>query len=147
MSATPHTSSNGGFTLFEVLIVLAILSVVMGGAVFRVMNIGDRIMISQLADKIERRLTRVANEAAQSGYDRSAEMTPDLLASNDPAQSETAVAWHWTTAAEASSQSDNPTIVFFGSGGSSGGTLEISKGAASAAIQVDWFDGRVHRSR
>jgi general secretion pathway protein H len=147
MCQTTETCNESGFTLIEVLVVMALLALVAAASSIWVLNVNDRMVVARVADRVEQMLLRTGSDAVRSGQDRSAKIVGHVL-SAPGAKIDLApdVTLRWTTAMEAA-VSDSPTIIFFGTGGASGGTLEISRGSASAAIEIGWLDARVHRAR
>lgn len=148
MFRTTYIRDQSGFTLVEMLVVMALLALAATAGSFLVLDSGDRIKVGRAADRVEQVLLLLGDQAARSGEDRAAAFTGHLLSSSSgivelPAD----VTLRWTTAIEAAGGSESPAIVFFGTGGASGGTLEMTKGRASAVIEVGWLDAKIHRAR
>jgi hypothetical protein len=130
------------------LIVMALLGLAATASSVWFLDVADRIKVARVADRVERALLRQASAAARAGEDRSAAIDGHVLETADE-RLELArdVTLRWTTASEAAGEAQTPTIVFFATGGASGGTLELSKGRVSAVIEVGWLDAKVHRAR
>jgi general secretion pathway protein H len=137
-----------GFTLVEMLVVMALLAIAAAAGSVWLLDVPDRMKVARMADRIEQVLLRLGSEAARAGEDRSAVIKGHVLSTPDARlQLAQDVTLRWTTAIEATGQAEAPTIIFFATGGASGGTLELSKGRVSAVIEVGWLDARVRRAR
>src|SRR5262249_4518049 len=135
-------------TLLELLVVMTLLAIAAVAAAVWVPGIGDRFAVARSAAQLERELSRLAADAIRTGYDQTASLTNSrtrqTLAFGEKVEDlDPTVTMTWVAAAEAGSDSRRGMIVFFGTGGASGGQLELSRGAHHAVVVVDWLTGKV----
>jgi general secretion pathway protein H len=142
--------SDPGFTVLELLIVMMILALTAVAVAVAIPDVFDRMSVDRAADRLERELTAIAEEALRTGQDQT--VTLRQLGSSLTAQTGdrtvelgSAIAAKWTAAAEAGSNQERAAIVFWGLGGASGGTFELLRGNAQATIDVDWLTARIQR--
>lgn len=137
MRPTSRTEVEAGFTLIEmltVLTVIAILSVVMAG---RLPDGGPGV--DHVAAELARDLRGLRFEAVTTGRDIAVAVSGEGAA-NLVALPEGVTARVLSGAGEEVEQ-----LVFFGEGGSTGGTVEVMRGEARTRIGVDWLTGVVTR--
>lgn len=141
-----------GFTLLELLIVMALLSMTAAIALAWSSGLADQIAVTRSADTLERELSRLSVKATATGQDqlvvlqtsgsatslqlgdRVLELTPDIVL-------------NWKAAAEVGTNNNRAVIAFFGAGGASGGSIEIARGGALAKVEIDWLSAKIGRSR
>jgi len=145
-----YRESEAGFTLFELLIVLAISSLVV--AALMTLAFGPRpaievraaqsTLIATLRDARAQAisLNRPVNvnlnvNARQIGIEGSA---PISLGSDD-------LAVEFTTARKLTVGEGEGALIFFPDGSSTGGRVTLNRGGASASLDIDWLTGRVHQ--
>lgn len=147
---TQRNSAEAGFTLLELLVVLALASLMASAAILWVPGMGDRMAVAKTADKIERLLSGAEMAAVRSGSDRQVTLDMQsnrylLVATDKTLEIDPSVIVRWVSAAEAGSGSLRGAIAFFGTGGSSGGRIEVRRGSFLVAVEVDWLTGKVRR--
>jgi general secretion pathway protein H len=143
-------ANEGGFTLLELLVVLILLSLTAAAMALSIPDIADRAVVSRAANQLEAELGNLAEATTRSGRDRAAALTQvgsslTLQAGDRVFLLDPTIEAKWTAAVEAGSNQEQGTIVFWGLGGASGGTFELRRGTAEAAVDVDWLTGKVKR--
>jgi general secretion pathway protein H len=142
--------NDAGFTLLELLIVMALLAMAAVTAVFWVPDLGDRILVARSADLVEQELGRIAREASATGYDRIVSLqtsngVTNLEYGERSVELDPSISISWTAAAEAGSRVQHAKIAFFATGGASGGNIELVRGNSRAVLEVDWLTGKIRR--
>jgi general secretion pathway protein H len=148
MCPTGKSSNESGFTLLELVVVMVLLALASVLGALSVPQIGDRLAVARTASRIERELANVAADAMRTGRDRSVIFTKTesmqaLETGQRTERIDPTIAADWVAAAETGSDSSRGVIAFFGTGGASGGKLELARGDARAVIEVDWLTARV----
>jgi general secretion pathway protein H len=140
--------SQGGYTLLELMVVIAILALMTGITVTRLSGTGDRPRFGALVRDVEATL-RLARSAAltkgqavafwmnidsgQYGFDGG----PKRIMALD------GVSLTAFSAGEERLQANEARILFFPDGSATGGIIEIAAGRRSASIHIDWMTGNV----
>ena len=147
-SRTGASRTDSGFTILEFLIVICIAGIMSASLAIWMDNTFGRSELVKTMAQLESELGRAASLARQTGRDQLVRIKPTDISTDfefkdkvvriaDPVKA------GWVAAAEVGSSEELATIVFFGAGGSSGGTLELTDGPQKASISVDWLTARV----
>lgn len=144
-----HCDSDG-FTLLELLLVMTLMAILMGVAVFRVPSTSSSAQITSWARQIAATLRSARSQAVAANREarfvldvenrafhidnqRTARLPPDINLTLDTALSEL-------------SDAATGAIRFFPDGSSTGGRIHLKSardGGSTATVAVDWFTGRV----
>lgn len=140
--------TDGGFTLFELLVVIALMALAAAVGSLWLPDVADRVAIDHATTLVERELSQAAEAARQTGQDQSVRLdteggTLSLQVDQRVVALRHGIAATWVAAAEAGSHGRLGLIVFFATGGASGGRLELRRNAARSVIVVDWLTGDV----
>lgn len=150
MSGAARGEGQAGFTLAEMLVVLAILSLATGAAGFAIARGADARRVAGTLDRLSADLQRTRIDAMRSGRARS--LTFDTAARQwrregaEPVALPLGLALDLTTAREAAggrSEAPAAAIAFLPGGRSTGGRVDISAGPARGTLVVDWLTGAV----
>lgn len=144
------TIDERGFTLFELLVVIALIALVSTVGSVWLPDILDRIVLARAEYQVERELSRVAFYARRTGQDQRVQLDTRgdqvvLKTADSHVNLDRSIKASWIAAAEAGSSEDSASIVYFGTGGASGGRLELSRGKAQTTIVIDWLTGTIRR--
>lgn len=123
--------AEAGFTLLELLVVLAVIGLVVGLAAPR-FSVLSRPSLRQVATDVALELRATRMRAMRSG--RIVELAPASLAARLPASI--------SLVADPAAP-----LVFYPDGRTSGGRLEVADGGDTAGLVVDWLTGAVRQSR
>lgn len=148
MSRTGASETDQGFTILEFLVVICIAGLVSAAFAFSMSNMFSRSQFEAVAAELEGEFARAADVARQSGRDqvvyvRTSEHSTTFAFGRKTIRVTEPISAGWVAAAEAGTSSELGVIVFFGTGGSSGGTLELADERWKATIEIDWLSGRV----
>ena len=143
-------ATDQGFTLLELLIVLCLTGLVSGALAFAIGGALDRASFERTAADLENEFGRMASLARQTGLDQTVLLQrrgeaselvfgPKVVGIAEPFSVEL------TSALEARLVGKSYAVVFFGAGGSSGGTVKLTDGKGEGSISIDWLSGRVRR--
>jgi len=132
----------------EFLIVICIAGLVSAAFAFSMSSMFSRSQFEAIAAELEGEFSRAADVARQSGRDqvvyvRPSEHSTTFAFGRKTIRVTAPMSAGWIAAAEAGTSSELGVIVFFGAGGSSGGTLELADERWRATIEIDWLSGRV----
>ncbi|MEQ1694528.1 MAG: GspH/FimT family pseudopilin [Hyphomicrobiaceae bacterium] len=151
MIARP-SSCNAGFSMLELLVVLAILAAVMTVALPNFQSPGSRTNIDAITVEIAGQLKALRARAIASNRDQT-------FVLDAPAHAYTAgeaaavtrlpktVAITFESAREISRGPGDARLIFFSTGGSTGGRLSLSQDQSRRAVAVDWLTGTVSIER
>jgi len=135
--------SDDGFTLVEMLVVLAILALTMLMSLPYVRGAGDARVLEAVAQTIVARLRQtqalaIANNAERAfSIDlKNTKIIGLIFALPDGAKLRVETAQGLVT-------TDTASFRFFADGGSSGGKITLSKGASNYEIDLNWLTGAV----
>jgi len=144
----PGLRQEGGFTLLELLVVMVLMALVTGVVAPRIANVLPGAQFKQTAREMTITLRQARQQAMTRG--REAIVRFDLAArSYGPSPSGASRSWGERMALEVQvpeSQmrvAEQPSIVFYPDGSSSGARIELAQGGRRMAIQVDWLAGSV----
>lgn len=151
MCSLVRSGSDDGFTLLEVLVVMALLSLAAVMGALWLPDVGDRIVLARTASQLEQSLARLSADALQTGLDRSAVIARDGATQTFQIggaidRLDASISLSWIASVEAGSDRDQGKIIFFGTGGATGGKLELTRGNARAAVDIDWLTANVRTS-
>lgn len=148
-SLSPTTAERQGFTLLEMMIVLAILSLAGVLGVFALQPLQHRMELGQAATRLDALLRNARAEALRTGRTTMMRFDPQTRQLTVPSQGQTVTLARSiavsVTGAAIGNGADRPTIVFLGDGSSSGGVVELRSGALRAARRINWLTGRIDR--
>jgi type II secretion system protein H len=150
MYRTGRTPSDHGFTLLELLVAMALLSIVSVLMLAWLPSVADRVAVDQSARQIDRALSHAAVQAKSTGSDQIAVFslsgrTPTLIAGDRTIALDPSIEMTWLAASELGSNSERSAIVFLATGGASGGSVTLGRGEARSRIAVDWLTGNTRR--
>jgi hypothetical protein len=108
------------------------------------------MVIARAENQVEQELARVAFDARRTGRDLKVQLDTagdhvTLRTLGRVVSLDSGIRVDWVAAVEAGTGVDGASIVYFGTGGASGGRLDLSRGAARASIVVDWLTGAPRR--
>ena len=151
MLQTGPSRTDQGFTLLEFLLVISILSIVSASFALSLDSAFSRSELQDIAAQLEGRLSHAARLARQSGRDQRvyinrSEGLAEFVIEGQALRISEPVLAEWVAAAEVGSSTQLGVIVFFGAGGSSGGTLTLSEGIERTDIAIDWLTARIRTS-
>ncbi len=152
ISRTGWIGTNRGFTILEFLIVICIAGIVSTSLALWMGEAFNRQVVSTKASQIEAELWRTADLARRTGHDqvvyfRQSPSSSDLMFGQKVIKVIQPVTAEWTAAAEAGSSAEFGTIIFFSTGGSSGGTLTLSQGRSRTEVTIDWLTARITEAK
>ena len=150
MYPTGTTADDRGFTLFELLVAMTLLSLAAVITLAWLPGLEDRMAVDQSAKQIERVLVRAADEARASGSDRIVRFeakanSPRLILGDRIVALDPTINISWLGAREAGADSERSSVVFLATGGASGGAVELSRGQVRVNIEIDWLTGNVRQ--
>jgi prepilin-type N-terminal cleavage/methylation domain-containing protein len=150
MSPLPKIADEQGFTLLELLVVIVLIALISATGTIWIPGIRDRLIIARAENQVEQELTRVAYNARRTGQDLKVQLETEgdfvaLRTFDRAVRLDGGIRVDWVAAVEAGAGADGASIVYFGTGGASGGRLDLSRGAARASIVVDWLTGASRR--
>jgi type II secretion system protein H len=150
MSRIGRTPDDYGFTLLELLVAMALLSIVSVLVLAWLPSMADRLAVDRSARQIDRVLSRAASDAKSTGSDQIATFDlsgrlPTLAAGNRTVELDPSIAMKWLAASEAGSDAERSAVVFLATGGASGGSVTLRRGEASTSVKVDWLSGATRR--
>lgn len=148
ISRTGANETDQGFTILEFLIVICIAGLVSAAFAFSMTSMFSRSQFEAIAAELEGEFSRAADVARQSGRDQIVYVRPfehftTFAFGRTTIRVSEPISAGWVAAAAAGTSSELGVIVFFGAGGSSGGTLELADERWRATIEIDWLSGRV----
>lgn len=143
------TTDDFGFTLLELLVVMALIAMIAATGSIWLPDALDRLLLIRAENQIEQELTRVAFEARRTGRDLTVRLntaTDQLIVAtaDKTIRIDRRVKATWVAAAEAGAARNQGSIVYFGTGGASGGDLSLECGSARSQIKIDWLTGATH---
>jgi prepilin-type N-terminal cleavage/methylation domain-containing protein len=149
MCPTGTIADDRGFTLVELLVVLALLSLAAVMTLTWLPGLQDRWAVDRTSQQVTRILSRAANVARTTGADQvvgfAAENGPRLVYGGRTSALDPSVDMKWLGASGIGVSADLGAIVFLATGGSTGATIELSRRGARADLEIDWLTGNVRR--
>lgn len=137
-----------GFTLLELLIVMSLLSATAVVAINLSSARRAALDLHRITLAISADLRQVAADAKRVGQDRLVRVRAEgdqtwieFPRRNVSIGRPFSVAWRAAT--EVGSSNDSAVIVFFATGGSSGGSLRIARQTSQNIIEIDWLTSRI----
>jgi general secretion pathway protein H len=138
-----NRQSNQGFTLVEMLVVLAIMAVMLTMSLPYVKGSGDARILDAVAQTMAARLRNEQASAVSTNTERSIEIDLKNMAMLNPFYKLPAgIALHIETA-ENQIDEGSASFRFFADGGSTGGKIQISKATMKREIDINWLNGAV----
>jgi prepilin-type N-terminal cleavage/methylation domain-containing protein len=152
ISQISRPAGDAGYTLLELLVAMSLLSLVAVAVMVWVPDLSDRAAVDGAANLLERELSRVSATASREGHDQTAAVrglgsAVAFEIGGKAFEIDPRIRIRWTAARETGTNEAEGLIVFWGRGGASGGTFELSRGRRLATIEVDWLTARVRRLR
>jgi len=149
MCRTGRSVGDFGFTLIELLVVMTLLSIVVVVALAWVPGLADSVAVDRSAKQIERALLQTVALAKTSGSDQVITFNvttevPTMVVGTRAIELDPSIEMRWVGASDVGASSERSAIAFLAIGGSSGGTIELRRGAAVARLEIDWLTGGVH---
>jgi prepilin-type N-terminal cleavage/methylation domain-containing protein len=146
MSRIGRTPDDYGFTLLELLVAMALLSIASVLVLAWLPSMADRLAVDRSARQIDRVLSRAASEAKSTGLDQIvifelSGRAPTLICGNRTVELDPSIEMKWLAASEAGSDSERSAVVFLATGGASGGSVALRRGEAWTSVKVDWLTG------
>jgi prepilin-type N-terminal cleavage/methylation domain-containing protein len=145
-----RTDDDHGFTLFEMLIAIAIGGLIASSAILSFSRLSDRLITDEFMNRAIDLLSETAAVARRTGLDQTVRLntTQRTLESSSgkvlPIADGVSIAW---VAAEEVQSDAGQAFQMFATGGSSGGNITITRGSISASIEVDWLTGNTRQMR
>ena len=140
-------SSEAGFTLLELMVVLAILSLTITAAAVSFGNSGTTVRLQPLAVRVAADLKLARAEAMTQSRPVGVAFDPKTnayqVAGGRAVLLPRSVAFKLVTPEAFRRLTDSAQLVFFADGSSTGGELTLSDGRQSVTLLVDWLTGSV----
>ncbi len=137
-----------GFTLIEVMAVVAILAVVAGAVLVRIPASRGNAELASLSHAIASELRNARADAMSAAGERT--VVFDIAAHRVVSESrgrviaiEPDIALHATAAASEQRSGSQVAIRFFANGSSTGGALKLARGQQAHEVRINWLSGRV----
>ncbi len=138
-----RTKTNAGFTLVEMLVVLAIMAITLTISLPYVRGSGDVRMLEATAQVLAARLRATQSTAMFKNAEQT--LTIDLKHSRilDPVYLMPEGLTLKVTTAENAITADTASILFFADGGSTGGKIILMKSNSAQELAINWLTGAV----
>jgi len=139
----------GGFTLLEMLVAIAILSLATAGVGLAFPQLQQRAELRQATNRLDAMLQRARHEALSEGRasevrffaeERSLELPSRKMTYRMPGSVEFAV-----LGAAGGGDPAKPRIVFLSDGSSTGGVVELRSGGLKVVRRIGWLTGRIEK--
>ena len=147
-----HPGGDAGFTLLEMIVVLAILSLTIAATTVSVTGSRGVVRLQPLAVRVAADLKLARTEAVTQN--RSVEVVFDAKANAYQIQGSrsavalpAAIAFKLVTPEEFRRTTDSAHLVFFPDGSSTGGRLTLTDRSLSITLVIDWLTGAVTARR
>ena len=155
MTLAPRTiaertvADRGGFTLLEMLIALAILSLATIGVGYAAPGFQQRLELRQATARLDAMLIKARTEALGGAGAATIRFDPEKRALELPSQK---IVYRLPAGVELSivggAFGDNPrapSIAFLSDGSSTGGVIELRSGAFRSVRRIGWLTGRIDK--
>jgi general secretion pathway protein H len=142
------SSQTRGFTLIELLVALMLFSIAAVIMMAWIPDITDRMVLERVTRQIEGTLSAAADRARTTGKDQFVTFAVGAGGMSLAVEGGEVIALDphveikLTSAREADASEAHGAIAFLATGGSSGGEIDLRRGAFSARIEIDWLTGR-----
>ncbi|WP_020179548.1 GspH/FimT family pseudopilin [Methylopila sp. M107] len=149
MSPRPTIADTSGFTLLEMLVAIAILSLATVGVGMAFPQFQQRAELRQAANKLDSLLARAREEALSErrpsevrfrARDRQLELPSKAIVYRMPKSVSFAV-----LGAAGGLNPEEPRIVFLSDGSSTGGVVELRSGGLKVVRRIGWLTGRIEK--
>lgn len=149
MSPRRTIADNSGFTLLEVLVAVAILSLATLGVGLAFPQLQQRAELRQATNRLDAMLARAREEALSErrssevrflAGERQLQMPSKNMVYRMPKSVSFAV-----VGAAGGLNPDEPRIVFLGDGSSTGGVVELRSGELKVVRRIGWLTGRIEK--
>lgn len=139
---------DAGFTLIEVMAVIAILAVVIGVVIVRIPASRGTAELASLSHTIASELRNARADAMSAGSERTVVFDTSahkVLSEQRGRTIEIApdITLHATAAASERRSGSQVAIRFFANGSSTGGALKLERGQKAHEVRINWLSGRV----
>jgi general secretion pathway protein H len=135
--------SNHGFTLIEMLVVLAIMAATLAISLPFVRTSGDARRLEATAQIVAARLRQTQASAVESNAERLFKIDLKHGQILDPVYILPEGTDLYLETSEGQVAHDMASVRFFADGGSTGGKITLSKGSDRWDISINWLDGAV----
>lgn len=137
-----------GFTLFELLVVLAVIGLVLAAFPGFILRDNDRVELEAAVRELAAGLREARSEALLKNREQAFELDVETrrfrIARDRPLhQLDQALEVRFRTARSTLLAPSAGSIRFFPDGSSTGGRIELARGSLRAAVLVDWLTGTI----
>ncbi len=141
-----------GFTLLEMIVVLAIMAMAIAFATSSISNSGGAVRLQPLAVRVAADLKLARADAISQNHPVEVEFDAKAHAyriqgSRAPVALPGSIGFSLATSREFSRSSDRAHLVFFPDGSSTGGRLTLTDRQTSITLAIDWLTGTVTARR
>lgn len=144
-SCSENASGQGGFTLIELMIALAIIALAMGVAGATLLRSGTGFQVQATSSEVIDLLRQARADAVATGQVQMVEFDgADAVFRSSVAQP-VYLPDRIEAKVISASSAGRGRVVFFQNGTSSGGTIEVFSGTRRDVVVVDWLTGSIQR--
>ncbi|WP_417452077.1 prepilin-type N-terminal cleavage/methylation domain-containing protein [Kordiimonas sp.] len=146
MSLPATSESEAGYTLLEVLVVIAIIGIVMAALPSAYARLVPQFQVHAFADELALTARKLREEARLMQHITAIRVDSEGKAVDidglETIGVPTGIKITFTQPISWKSIGDN-TVEFYPTGGSSGGVMELARGGTVAKVSIDWLSGAV----
>lgn len=135
--------ADGGFTLVEMLVVLAIMAATLAMSLPYVRGSGEARIFEATAQTLAARLRETQSAAIFNNAERTLSIDLKHHLILDPVFAIPQGMSMKITTANSEVTTELASIRFFADGGSTGGTITLSKGESAQEISINWLTGAI----
>lgn len=144
----PHSSiGEGGFSLVEILIALAVMALAVSIAGLSLSNFSSKAREQQAIEKMVQELRSARRAAVQTGQPQSVRFDVSdrsfLGSDGDRHRLPAHMEFRITSAVEAAGTEGQPAILFMPDGANTGGEIELQGTFGVRTIRADWLTGEI----